>query len=272
MILADAHVHGYDCFPTHVLIKSALMNFNREIARSDARSQYTGVLFLTETEQTDCFGRLLEYTKNKKSSRENPPRFWTVHRTREKESLLMRPKHGQDIYIFAGRQLSCPEGLEVLSLSCTQNFPKTHSVKKLIPMIRDNGGIPVIPWGVGKWVGRRGAIVRNLIKASRPLDFFLGDNGGRPAFWFFQSHLALGKERGIKILPGSDPLPFSDEVRRIGSYGFSMGGSLDPDYPAQSMRHYLNNQSKNIKKYGELDNIFSFFRKQLFMRKRLKSK
>ena len=53
-------------------------------------------------------------------------------------------------------------------------------------------------------------------------DVVLGDNGGRPWFWTSVPQFDLAAELGMRVLPGSDPLPVPGDEARIGSYAFEI--------------------------------------------------
>ena len=85
--------------------------------------------------------------------------------------------------------------------------------KKLYPVIRavqENNALPVIPWGAGKWMGKRGEIVRRIMEDQKYYPVFMGDNGNRPFFWKKPAIFDEAKEKfNIANISGSDPLPFS---------------------------------------------------------------
>ena len=157
------------------------------------------------------------------------------------------------------------EGLEVLSLASAKLLPDGLTIRKLIANVRDIGGIPVIPWGFGKWMGRRGEILSALIRAARHDDFYLGDNGGRPFFISVAEHFRFAKKKRIRILPGSDPLPFRSEQKRVGSFGLSLEVKIDPAYPAQDIKETIFSNKYNFYPYGSMEKNIRFVSKQIRM-------
>ena len=59
---------------------------------------------------------------------------------------------------------------------------------------RESGALVVIPWGAGKWLGRRGAVLSRYLRSVDDPGIFLGDNGGRPNAWR-PRHFGLGETR-----------------------------------------------------------------------------
>jgi hypothetical protein len=131
--------------------------------------------------------------------------------------------------------------------------------------VKECGAVPVIPWGFGKWMGTRGKIVRDLLELARKTDIFLGDNGGRPAFLPRPVHFNSAESLGIRILPGSDPLPFSSEYWRPGSFGFLVEGAMNHEHPGKDLGYILLDPNTLPKPYGKLENPYRFFRNQIAM-------
>jgi len=129
-----------------------------------------------------------------------------------------------------------------------------------------SGAIPVIPWGFGKWVARRGKILRNFLEKNQFSPLFLGDNGGRPGFWPRPSYFKKAEENGLRVLPGSDPLPLTSESSRPGSFGFSFQGTLDPRHPGMDIKKILLDPKTHLQPYGSLENPYRFAYKQLAIR------
>ncbi len=261
LIIADAHVHLYDCFDMGRLLDSAYSHFQKEADKPGAGPPFTGILFLTETEPEERFRRLCHQTLG------GPFRAgqWAFQSTEEGFSLSARLSEQKDIYLIAGRQIRTAENLEVLALGTIQNFEEGTPIEELIRNIGRSGAIPVIPWGVGKWIGRRGRLIKEILNKADLPPFFLGDNGNRPLFWPRPKFFKQAEEKGIWVLPGSDPLPFPSEFVRIGSFGFKVSGSIAPEHPGRDLKKLLLEPTFRPRNYGSLENPFRFFRNQLRM-------
>jgi hypothetical protein len=163
---------------------------------------------------------------------------WAVSSTGDGASLRAWRGDGARVLLFAGRQVATAEGMEVLSLLSDRPVPDGLPLPEAVSAVRAAGGIPVIPWGLGKWLlGRRRALVAYLRGAELPL--FLGDSGHRPRSWPEAGVFAAAAARGVLNLPGSDPLPLRGEEGRAGSLGFL--ADIDPDSPTpgHDLRRHL---------------------------------
>lgn len=179
---------------------------------------------------------------------------WEVRGTAEGVSRLARGREGAPIALIGGRQVATEEGLEVLALATDAEIPGGRSARETVEASLAAGAVTVVPWGLGKWWFRRGRVVRRLVESvDHPL-FFLGDNGGRPRTAPEPSLFRAARRRGTAVLAGSDPLPFSREEERVGSYGSVLparrgddagrrigpgDGSADGAAPAAALRERL---------------------------------
>jgi hypothetical protein len=77
-----------------------------------------------------------------------------------------------------------------------------------------------------------------------------------------------GEERGIPVLPGSDPLPLPHHAGRIGSAGFVLTGPLDPDRPAATIRWTLSTLTGSPAPFGSRAPLLDFVRDQSAMQRR----
>ena len=78
-------------------------------------------------------------------------------------------------------------------------------------------------------------------------------------------HFKLAESRGIRILPGSDPLPIASESHRPGSFGFAVQASMPTQEPAKKIKKILLDNSFKLQSYGTLESPYRFFRNQLAM-------
>jgi hypothetical protein len=274
MLLIDSHVHIHDCFNLQVLLDSAFLNFRSAAARWGEENRFTGMLLLSEGEGEKGFQRLAGFVENREAMTREAIENWAFSRTGENCSLYGESNNRQGFYVVAGRQIPTGEGLEVLALATTEEFERRHAISEVIQSVKACGGIPVVPWGAGKWTGKRRAILENIIRANQGSFFFLGDNGGRPAMVPRSRLFGLAERMGIRVLPGSDPLPFPSEARRAGSFGFSISGSIDPDRPAEDLKRKLLDPVIRPQLFGRLERIDRFvinqFAMQIVKRRRIR--
>lgn len=263
-ILADAHVHIYDCFNLDQFLDTAHENFTQVAERFGYREPFVGVLFLTETSRDHYFEALFN-TADSSIARPSLTQRWQVCRTAEADSLYLCTE-GKGLYLIAGRQIVTAEDLEVLALGSPRRFEDGQPIEAVLQDVIAHGELPVIPWGFGKWLGRRGTILSDLLARSRFSPLFLGDNSGRPQFWQQSPYFQQAEQLGLQVLPGTDPLPFAAEAARPGRFGFTLQGSFDPERPTESVKRLLTTASaSDLKAYGALETPFRFVRNQVAM-------
>jgi hypothetical protein len=265
-ILVDAHVHIHECFDLPAFLDSAFENFRGRAEKLGELKSFTAILTLAEQSGMERFQDLRNYADKGHEIGSRTGDRWTLHHTDEDCSLFARSvynNHG--MFIIAGRQIVSAEDLELLTLCIDRSFKAGMPLQKLLREALRSDAVAVIPWGPGKWLGRRGALLKSiLIDAEKPR-FFLGDNSGRPVFWPRPSLFRLAESKGIRTLPGSDPLPFPSECGRAGSFGFSVRGTISPKAPALDLRRIVHDPAAHIVPYGRFERPAPFFRNQLSM-------
>ncbi|MFO7963727.1 MAG: hypothetical protein R6U50_07390 [Desulfobacterales bacterium] len=257
MIFVDTHVHIYDRFELGFFFDAAWKN--ADMARQKLAPFHPTLLLLMLTEgfgmawfERIC--RLMESGKNL--------RGWKIRETGENCSLMLQRKENQVIYLIAGSQIQSAEGLEVLALGTKRRFEDNIAIEHLIDRVNDAGAVAVVPWGFGKWTGRRGRLLDRLLNG-HSAKFHLGDNGGRPEWLGTPRPFQAALEKGLKILPGSDPLAFDNESGRAGSYGFYCDENISSEKPAEYIKRRLRDPSFQIVPYGNRTGSSQFIRSQV---------
>ena len=213
-LIVDGHVHFYGCHSLARFLDAAVDNLRRiGAAACHGRSDALPCLLMTESARDDAFARL-------SSGRMALPPGWTMLRQPCRASLHLARDGGGELRIIAGRQVATAERLEVLSIGSDTSVADGRPIAETISRVREAGAFPVIPWGFGKWWGRRGQIVRSVLEHESPELLSIGDNGGRLAAGPEPAIFRLGERLGYRVFPGSDPLPFPGQEARVGSYGF----------------------------------------------------
>lgn len=257
LVLCDAHVHIYDCFDHDVFFDATRTNFNQKAVALNQSTSYIPVLLLSEAKQDRWFSKLKE---NLSSARN-----WSFSPTDEPTSLTAQHTDGYQITIINGRQIVTEENIEVLALATNKILTDGKPAEEVIDWAIDNNAIIVIPWGFGKWWGKRGKVVLDILKKYPPEHVFLGDNSGRPWFLGKPKHFGLAENEQRHILPGSDPLPFSSETARPGSVGFYFTNDFDRNSPAKCIHNYLKKPTATIENYMHLENLLPFLKNQFAM-------
>ena len=262
-LLVDAHVHVHGCFELGQLLDGAVAHFQK--AAPD--KPWLGVLMLADMAGQNTFGRLACST-----CEECPG--WSFRRTREETSLVAY-HHGHARLVFvAGRQLVSTEGIELLALATRADLHQRQPLDTLCATVTRNGGIPVLPWGFGKWAFRRGSVVEKLLESQQREDdtyhteLFLGDSALRARYGRQPNLFGQAADLGMRVLAGSDPLPFARQAGSAGRYGFVLHGHCDLDRPTQSLRKLLRCNTEQPQTFGCRDSLTSFCRNQIAMQKR----
>ena len=264
-LLIDAHVHLHDCYPPQRLLENAADNFERAAREHGWNPASPGVLLLTESAGVDWFGRLAAEAVG---ASDLALGSWALDATPDPSALLAR-SGTRRLLLVSGRQVVTREGLEVLLLATRGTVPDRLPIREVLAEGERLGALRVIPWGAGKWLFGRGRLLSELIEAARPGGgFFLGDSAGRPGFWASPRHFGAAARRGIKVLPGTDPLPFPGEATRPGSYGFRLEPTGDLSRPAEGIKAALVRPDARLTPFGRLERLGPFVRHQLAMQRR----
>lgn len=268
--LVDAHVHFQDCFSVADFFNNAARNFQSAASRAAAGAEFEGVLILTESRGVDWYGELAAGDGGTRAAA--VAAGWQIHNTREPEAIGLYGRDGRKLILISGRQVITAERLEVLWLGTLAKPEDGTPVREVIANARAVNAVPVIPWGFGKWMGDRGRCLRRILNDDADPDrpaVHLGDNGGRPFFWPIPGPL---KNRGQRRnVPGSDPLPFTDEIIRPGSFGFWFQGKLDPLAPANHLKRLIDDHRVTLNPYGRPERVIRFVRHQIAMQMRLRA-
>lgn len=268
-LMVDGHVHIYDCYDLEKFFDRAVKNMNHFYhTLYPGESQSEKILLLTEGKKNNFFSR---FKKDRGFSNDSGYHFLD---TKEDISLVLARNNKPLCYLLKGRQIVTKENLEVLLVASGQEIEDGLPIKTVIERIIDKNDIAVLAWGFGKWFFKRGKIINYLIKKHRFPGLFIGDNSGRPLFWPTPQPFKRAKELNIPIINGSDPLPFSDEVDKVGTYGFSMEGKFNSDEPAGSLWEILLAPETVIDFFGRRDTTVSFFKRQskIYLKKYIKER
>lgn len=225
-IVADTHVHVYPCYDAGEVFSSAFSGLKQVGGSEAARA-----ILLTERFDCHFFQGLCE-------ARVKVPTFG-ISALSDGRSARVTDAGGNTLYVIAGRQIVTQERLEVLALTIDAAIPDGKPICAVLSEIKEQGGVPVLSWAPGKWFGKRGEIVRNLIDTLSPRDFILGDTTLRPTVWPEPALMRRASEKGFRIVAGSDPLPFAGEERWVGSYASLWDGAMDVEKPALSLENLL---------------------------------
>lgn len=264
-ILVDAHAHLRSKFDVRDFLLASWKNIR---LHGQKAKKVTGVLCVTDEQGEQGYDRLQEFFEENGLADSEGAGDWESVPTAENTTLSAVSASKDRLVIIAGRQLISQENLEVLAIGTRRQFDAGKPTESLLCEISREGALPILPWGFGKWIGTRGRLVEQLLDNPALPPFFLGDSANRPGFWSRPAPFRRAEKQGIKNIPGSDPLPFSGEVQRVGDFGGRISGCLDPETPSDDLKRKLMDRSTNIQSFGSQETMFRFVRKQALMQYR----
>ncbi|MCS6771045.1 MAG: hypothetical protein NZ740_03355 [Kiritimatiellae bacterium] len=221
-IVADTHVHVYPFFSLGDQLDAAA----RQLPRADVR-----LLCLAEREGQHEFESL------RSGSREDGG--WLFENTLEEEAV--RARKGADVLlVLAGRQIVTRERIEVLALGADVSIHGGLPIRETIRLVRESGAICVLPWGLGKWWGARGRLVRSCLEEFSPGELAFADTALLPHSFPEPPLLRHARAKGFAILHGSDPLPRPGEERITGRWATQWNAAeWDAERPAAAWRRLV---------------------------------
>lgn len=161
---------------------------------------------------------------------------WTYDEEHDLEYAFRLTRNETDyLWVYRGSQIVTKENIEVLVFGDNLNSPepKTVALSEYLASMVDSH-MAILPWGVGKWFGERGKLIERCLQAYVGQPLFLGDNSSRPECWRNISAFELADKLSTKILPGTDPLPLSNQEQIVGTSGVTLGLSETiPPSPAK---------------------------------------
>lgn len=272
-ILLDAHVHVHAGFSLGAFFDAALRNA-AAAQRVPAGAEAPAIgLMLTESQGVDAFARWAESAARDvrdDGGGARQPRDtggWRFRKTAESNSLWAQRAGtpAAEILLIAGRQLVTGERLEMLALGCREAFAEELPLREARDAVLAAGGVPVVPWGFGKWWFARGRVLAELIAADSPGAWFLGDNAGRPRLSMRPRLFAAAARRGVYVLPGSDPLPLVGQESKVGRCGLVLPGPPDRQHPAAMVLDALRRCTRQPQTFGRYESLARFARDQVAM-------
>jgi len=249
LFLADTHVHLYGCYDLDRAFSSAFANLGRAKAALGFGASQPVVLALFLTERHDC--RAFEQLR----SGAGRLALHDIEPSADELALTVRRASGEWLHLVAGRQIVTRERLEVLALAAAPTVPDGRDILDTIGRVREDGGVPVLAWGLGKWLGRRGRIVESVLRAVAPNELLVGDTSMRPRGCPTPRLMDEAAQRGFTIVGGTDPLPFRGQEAVIGRYGVSADAEVDSNAPVSGLRTLFNGGGGRLSLAGRRDSV-----------------
>jgi hypothetical protein len=251
----DGHVHLHDLELVAPMLDAAAGNFRAVTGNSRA----FGVLLLTQAARETVFERLQSVTR---------VGDWRISPCVEESVSLIADRQDLSLAIVCGRQLRAEDGLEVHALGTCATFSDGLGFAESVDAVRATDALAVIPWGVGKWLGRRGSRVKSVMQSRSVRELFVGDNGGRLALLGEPPTLRGFRRLGFRVLPGTDPFPLQRDLGRVGSFGFLADVGPATSSPWRRLRTWLLSRPESPPPYGAALNPATFVYNQAGLRLR----
>lgn len=264
LLSIDSHFHIYKQFKLAYLLDSAYDQLVANARIFNADLEILPVLFLADDIDSTGFDFFNQHFVQ--SNQDNDTGWIRDSQYHDEHSILLTKNSSQQILVVRGCQLISSENLEVLiigrKVSASLN---RQSVNDIIQAYKDEC-LVILPWAVGKWLGKRGQIIFKMMELYKSSDFCLGDNGGRPGLWKKISQFDLAGRKGFPILRGSDPLPLKREENKAGSYGFSIRVNNVAELSASSIIAMVHSQFEKMHKFGQHESNIRFIINQIRLR------
>lgn len=261
LVLVDSHVHYYPFCTYSEFFETIYHNMSAWARELTHENHFSGIIFLCETKNSSSFLELRDMAGIESNAGE-----WVIATVEGEDMLRANNGYGRDILIVPGTQVITAENLEILLIGSSHKIPHGKPARSYIDGT-NRSLVIIIPWGVGKWLGKRGKVIEDIITSAKHSVFAVGDNSGRPAVWSHVSQFKQAKNQGISILPGSDPLPVAGQHKKVGGSGIAFYGSSDPgDLLDQLKRKILHSPDSQFIPYGKHDNIWQFLAAQVMLR------
>ncbi|MFQ5558968.1 MAG: hypothetical protein ACE5FU_00085 [Nitrospinota bacterium] len=255
-IVVDTHTHIYSCFDLEIFFESAVKNLG-ELHRPEFEEVSSiKCIVLTEGVGCDFFSSFINLGKFGKNGR------YSFEKNEEGVALLLKDRSSALCYVIPGKQIVTEERVEVLTLGSWESVADGLDIRALLDRLLKKEIMTVLPWGAGKWFGRRKRVLMEVLHSFRSPCLFLADNSGRPSFWGVPEILRIADSQGFTVLNGSDPFSLPGDNGRAGSAGVVVEGEWHEQFPVQSLRAQLLKKDKKIRCVGKRDGIAAFLRRQ----------
>ncbi len=255
--IIDTHVHLRGSHDPAAVLDGAVAHMDRHLSRLGAQSGMC-VLMLSESADEHGFDRL--------AASERPVGRWLFDSEGEPMSLVGTRDDERRVVLIQGQQIATANGLEILTLACDTRIPDNEPIRDSLEQALTLNALVVLPWGFGKWSGKRKGLVLDLLNEFGPRGVALGDSAARPMGLPDGPIFARARELGVPILPGTDPLPIAPHQKRAGRYALWLEDRLDSWTPAADLRERLSEPLPGDSTIGRRDGVIGSVASQIRLR------
>lgn len=262
-LIIDSHAHLYDEFQPGVYFDAAYANLMKwGGAQRPADESPLAVIVLTATEWEPGFSSLCNRVELERAD----PSWggWRVVPTAEKISVVVT-KGDRQLIVISGAQVATAEGLEVLLVGTRDRVPDGTPTREVLEYGLACDALCILPWSPGKWWLRRGRLVDAIIEEFGEQGLVLGDTSHRPGLWRMPAQFTLARQKGIEIVPGTDPLPFPDRATHVGTLALRTQGTVDPQHPSLGVLSALQHPIARPKVVGTREPVLRCLKNQARM-------
>lgn len=236
MVFFDSHVHIYPDYSLDILFDSFWSNSTSFAGAGD----YRVMAVMLRSFQDSLSGLLASFS----------PSAWKI--CEGPEGSFAARSGEREIIILPARQVAAREKIEALGIFGEKAVPDGLPLDETIRRLSDSGYLPVLAWGLGKWLFKRSRFVRSAIDgASSVRDLMLGDSALRPSFWGTPLPMRLAAGKGLRIIHGSDPLPVKGDEANAGRYASLLNADVNPSAPASSLLNLLLSEDTVVTAVGK---------------------
>ncbi|MAY86540.1 MAG: hypothetical protein CML02_07490 [Pseudooceanicola sp.] len=261
LVLLDTHAHYHPFCGVSEFFDCAWKNLQSAAVSFDESSNFIGIICLLETRDSSRFDEIREAAQETSAFGK-----WRIDIIFDGKFLAAEGEGGAKVYVVPGRQIVTKENLEVLIIGPSDNV---HHEQPLTFYLEQYSGshLVIIPWGVGKWLDKRGLVLKQAMYELAQLDYVLGDSSSRPNCWQRVAQFEDAKRLGKHILPGSDPLPVAGQQRKVGIYGAAFYSNQLAEELVRNLREtVLGLTVEEVRPFGRSDGLFGFICSQLLLR------
>ena len=263
MYFLDGHVHLEHEGMFLDLLENSLANMRLAVGGKQHTQPLQGLLLLAELAGQSWGSVVHNWAESGKQF--TGKHIWHLRLASDSDAVICENKQGDQLCCIIGQQVNTVENIELLLFGSKTPYEKQPLIESVTHALQEDS-LVIVPWGVGKWLGKRGELVTNMLVDTELTGYYLGDNGNRPWFWKTVAPFDVAKEKQIPLICGSDPLFLPGEVKRVGSYGNIVPKQLNLEYPLQSLMDALEEKTVSLVPYGQLQKMYSFFISQIRLR------
>lgn len=227
MIAIDCHVHVYPDYDLAGFLAAAVENLAGLSHGAGSVSDY-GLLL---TERSDC-----HFFRDARAGSLDMPAGWRVEVGAEDAVLRFCGPSSKTLWVYCGRQVVTAERLECFAWFLDEGIDDGRRFRDVQQEVLERGGVPVLPWAVGKWLFGRARHVRDIVAASTPESLVLCDSALRFVGWPEPGSMKRAREAGFTVVAGTDPLPRPGGEAVVGRYGILLADGFDPEKPVSSLK------------------------------------